>query len=79
MARLGQGRGYVHAHDTEEGVAAMESLPAELARRRYYRPTDRGYERTMRERLADIAARRRRAERRRQQAPAPHGADPGTE
>ena len=56
MARLGYGEGYLSAHDTEEGVAEMDCLPVELAGRCYYRPTERGFEKTLRERLAGIAA-----------------------
>jgi len=52
MKDLGYGRDYVYAHDLEAGIAPMECLPQELVGRRYYRPTDRGYERTVRERLA---------------------------
>jgi putative ATPase len=44
MKQLGYGRGYRYAHDEEEGVAPMESLPEALRDRRYYRPTDRGAE-----------------------------------
>ena len=52
MKDLGYGRDYVYAHDLEAGIAPMECLPQELVGRGYYRPTDRGYERTVRERLA---------------------------
>ena len=51
MKELGYGRGYVYAHDEEEGVAAMDCLPEGLAGRRYYRPTDRGAERDLAARL----------------------------
>jgi putative ATPase len=50
MKDLGYGKGYRYAHDEAEGVAAMECLPAGLAGRRYYRPTERGREK-------DVAAR----------------------
>ena len=52
MKDLGYGRDYAYAHDLEEGIAAMDCLPQELIGRQYYRPTDRGYEQTVRERLA---------------------------
>ena len=65
MSQLGYGKGYVYAHDTEEGVADMDCLPSEVAGRRYYRPTERGFEKTMRERLEWIADRRKEARRRR--------------
>jgi putative ATPase len=56
MKQLGYGKGYRYAHDEEEGVAAMDSLPDALRERRYYRPTERGAEKDAGERLE--AARR---------------------
>lgn len=41
---LGHGEGYVYPHDHEGGWIHQEYRPAEVAERRYYRPTDRGYE-----------------------------------
>ena len=56
MKDAGYGAGYGYAHDFAEGVAPMECLPAELtAGTEYYRPTDRGWERRIRERLREIA------------------------
>jgi putative ATPase len=63
MRGVGYGRGYRYAHDEDEGVADMSCLPAELATRRYYRPTERGFEKTLRERLDGIARMRERARR----------------
>ena len=51
MKELGYGAGYQYAHDLDEGIAQMECLPASLVGRRYYRPTDRGYEGRIAERL----------------------------
>ncbi|MDQ3280557.1 MAG: replication-associated recombination protein A [Acidobacteriota bacterium] len=51
MKDLGYGRGYQYAHDFEEQTAAMECLPDELARRRFYEPKDVGFEKEMRARL----------------------------
>ena len=51
MKGLGYGAGYRYAHDEEEGVSAMECLPDGLRGRRYYRPTSRGAEATLGERL----------------------------
>ncbi len=48
MAHLGYGKGYQHAHDDEEAVTDMECLPPSVKGRRFYRPTDRGYEKTIR-------------------------------
>ena len=51
MKDLGHGQGYLYAHDYEGGVAPMDCLPDDLLGVRYYTPTDRGYERDLRERL----------------------------
>ncbi|MCL1870745.1 MAG: replication-associated recombination protein A [Promicromonosporaceae bacterium] len=58
---LGHGQGYVYPHDVEHAVAPQQYLPDELVGRRYYAPTDRGYERQVTERLQrvrEILARR---------------------
>ncbi|MBK8222735.1 MAG: replication-associated recombination protein A [Candidatus Obscuribacter sp.] len=45
MEDIGYGKGYKYAHDFEQGVADdMECLPRELAGKKYYRPTKRGFE-----------------------------------
>jgi putative ATPase len=54
--RLGHGQGYETAHDAEDGVAAQDYLGAH---REYYRPVNRGYERELAERLAEIRRRLR--------------------
>ncbi|HQU33823.1 MAG TPA: replication-associated recombination protein A [Thermoanaerobaculaceae bacterium] len=59
MKELGYGEGYVYAHDTEGKVADMECLPPQLAGERYFEPTDEGWEKRIRERLAELRARRR--------------------
>jgi len=52
MREEGYGEGYRSAHDEEGGVAAGEVyLPEELAGERFYVPTERGYEKTIGERL----------------------------
>jgi putative ATPase len=64
MRRVGYGRGYVYAHDEKEGLAEMDCLPTELGGRSFYKPTQRGFEARLAERLAKIASwRRRRVER----------------
>ncbi|HEU5144164.1 MAG TPA: replication-associated recombination protein A [Dermatophilaceae bacterium] len=50
--RLGHGDGYRYAHDEPDGVATQQYLPDDLAGRAlYYRPTDRGFEERLRQRL----------------------------
>jgi putative ATPase len=51
MSELGFGEGYVYPHDNQDAVAEQSYLPSELKNARYYRPTDRGYEATIKARL----------------------------
>lgn len=53
MRELGHGRGYVYAHDTERGIAAMECLPPELNGVTFFTPSDRGFEKKVAERMAE--------------------------
>jgi putative ATPase len=52
---FGHGKGYRYAHDFEGGWVDQEYVPADVT---YYEPTDRGFEATIRERMAEIANRR---------------------
>jgi len=54
MGRLGYGKGYQYAHDVPQKVADMTCLPEGLLGRRYYQPTDDGFERQLRQRLEEI-------------------------
>jgi len=54
--RLGHGQDYQYAHDEPDAVASQDYLGVE---REYYRPTDRGFERELAERLATIRKRLR--------------------
>ena len=54
MKNLGYGKGYQYAHDHEDKVTDMTSLPESLAGRIYYHPTDQGFEARIRQRLEDI-------------------------
>ena len=47
----GYGEGYKYAHDFEGGFVAQEYLPEALRSTSYYQPVERGYEKTIRERL----------------------------
>lgn len=51
MKEIGYGKDYKYAHDFEEGVVEQQNLPEAIAGRTYYRPTRRGYEKTVVERL----------------------------
>jgi putative ATPase len=58
MKGLGYGQGYQHAHDLDDKVADMQCLPDNLRDRVYYRPTNEGVEKRIRERLDEIKRRR---------------------
>ena len=51
MKNLGYGKEYKYAHDYEEGVVEQQNLPDAIAGRTYFKPTKRGYEKTIAERL----------------------------
>lgn len=57
-AQLGHGKGYLYPHDYEGGYVPQQYLPDGMEPVTFYRPTDRGYERTIRERLAHWRRRR---------------------
>jgi len=59
MKNIGYGAGYKYAHDEAEGVAQMECLPDRLKGRVYFRPTTRGREKDLGERLGAAKAIRR--------------------
>ena len=59
MKDLEYGKGYRYAHDEAEGTADMECLPPAHRGRAFYEPTDRGYEKTVRERLRALRSRSR--------------------
>ena len=51
---LGYGQGYQYAHDLDAKVADMQCLPDNLRDRVYYRPTNEGIEKRIRERMEEI-------------------------
>ncbi len=59
MRQAGYGTGYRYAHDESSGVADMECLPDALRGRAFFAPGEHGWEARIRERLRDIARRRR--------------------
>ncbi len=60
MKEEGYGRGYEYAHDREDAVTGMQCLPPALVGRRFYRPTGRGFEQTLSDRLEQWRQRRNR-------------------
>ncbi len=51
MKDLGYGRGYEYDHGAEEAFSGQDYFPEGMARRRFYAPTDRGFERELKKRL----------------------------
>lgn len=51
---LGRGIGYQYAHDYENHYAGQPMLPDQLQGRRFYRPSENGYEKTIRDHMAFI-------------------------
>jgi putative ATPase len=51
MKNLDYGKGYLYAHDFEGAYVPQDYLPDALKGQSYYRPTDRGYEKIIRERM----------------------------
>ncbi|MFB3979538.1 MULTISPECIES: replication-associated recombination protein A [Microbacterium] len=52
--RLGHGKGYKYAHDSDIGIVTQQYLPDELRGKRYYQPTSHGAERDVSARLEKI-------------------------
>ncbi len=51
MKDLGYGKGYKYAHDQPNALVSQNHLPAKLAGKRYYEPTNRGHEALIKDRL----------------------------
>jgi putative ATPase len=54
MKGVGYGEGYEYAHDYEERTTSMPCLPESLRNRRYYLPTEEGFEEKLKTRLDDL-------------------------
>ncbi len=51
MKEIGYGKDYKYAHDYKEGFTPQDYLPEKLQGKFYYLPTDRGYEKIIKQRL----------------------------
>ena len=51
MKDIGYGKGYKYAHDYPDAEVDLQHLPDELVGKRFYFPTDRGFEKTIKERV----------------------------
>ena len=59
MKNLDYGKGYEYAHDHAGGTTMMECLPPRLQHRQYYKPTRRGVEKAIAERISTWRAARK--------------------
>jgi putative ATPase len=55
--KLDRGIGYVYPHDEPDGLAEQSLMPEGMEERRFYTPTDRGFEAELRRRLEQIRRR----------------------
>jgi len=63
MKDLEYGKGYKYAHTEADAIADMSCLPSALEGRKYYEPTERGFEQEIRKRLSaweEVKRKRRR-------------------
>ena len=54
MANFGYGKGYQYAHNAEDKLTDMQCLPDNLKDRKYFRPTDQGLEKRLKEKMQAI-------------------------
>ncbi|TJX13348.1 replication-associated recombination protein A [Tissierella creatinini] len=52
--KLGNGKGYKYPHDYKDGYVAQEYMPEEFRGKKYYQPSDYGYEKQIKERLSQL-------------------------
>jgi putative ATPase len=54
MKEIGYSKGYKYPHDFEKAIVAQSYLPESLKGKKYYNPTERGFEKDLKERLEKI-------------------------
>jgi len=54
MKEVGYGKGYKYPHNFENAIVNQSYLPEKLKSKKYYFPTDRGYEKILKERILKI-------------------------
>lgn len=55
MKEVGYGKGYQYAHDFPDAIVVQEHLPESIRGKRFYQPTDRGFEQTIKERMEEVS------------------------
>ena len=58
MKAIGYGKDYKYAHNYQDAVVSQEYLPEKIKGRRFYHPVERGYEQTIKKRLAQWRSRK---------------------
>jgi putative ATPase len=58
MKQLGYSKGYLYPHNYPGGWVAQEYLPEKIAKSLFYKPQDRGFEKEIRRRMAEIEKRK---------------------
>ena len=61
MKEMGYGRDYQYAHDAPDAVVTQRHFPDDMDEASLYRPVERGFERTLKERMQWVAERRHQA------------------
>ncbi len=59
MKNLGYGKDYKYAHNYTGAVVDMDCLPEELQGKKFYTPSDRGYEKIIKERMEYVAKKKK--------------------
>ena len=54
MKEVGYGKGYQYAHDFDDKTTGMPCLPESLRNRRYYLPTEEGWEKKLKQRIEEL-------------------------
>jgi putative ATPase len=54
MKDVGYGTGYQYAHDFDDKTTSMPCLPESLRNRRYYLPTEEGWEKGLKQRMDEL-------------------------
>ena len=54
MKEIGYSSGYKYPHNFDDAIVNQSYLPEELKNKKYYHPTDRGFEKELKERIQKI-------------------------
>jgi|GEM_PF-6086218 len=54
MKKMGYGKGYIYDHATPEGFSGQEYFPEQMKRCAFYFPTERGFEKELKEKIENL-------------------------